>query len=525
MKKIISLTLALSILISVIPYVVFAEDNTYGLSGNPIIVNATTSAFYEMEDYPLDDTKLSIKSDEDSSGGKYVYNSGMASAITNRTVTLSIDTEEIHKIKIFARMKRTVADAGTARVVVAKNNETMIERPFYFRNGKEYMWVCLDSYELEKGYDFTFNIEFAQASVAVDKLFITGNIHEFPKNMGDITKEIDVSYLNDYYNEPVAPIATHPRLFLNNNTLPKIRQNLTVPENQTAYDSLLANANPKEKDMPKTAEFSANIKYMVSNAFLSVISEDETEKKKHADIAIERLVDALSIKSTLPTDRKTRSDHSERAYRIHVISLIYDWCYYYLTEDIFNKMKEKYSYLNDYEDIKEYLFAEALFYIAQYEMTYPPAVTHGSNNGHISEAEVFLGLLSTSLAFYDEYPDMYKVIGGKLFDESIWARNFYYEMGSHTQGSNYMSVRMANEFQLFALMEAGVGAKVMEPGADELLMEYIYGRRPDSLMFRNGDSNGPDSYRGNLTSVFFFANYLNNTASNTYAWICYKWFK
>ena len=65
-------------------------------------------------------------------------------------------------------------DKNTSGIlVVAKNNETMIERPFYFRNGKEYMWVCLDSYELEKGYDFTFNIEFAQASVAVDKLFIT----------------------------------------------------------------------------------------------------------------------------------------------------------------------------------------------------------------------------------------------------------------------------------------------------------------------------------------------------------------
>jgi len=508
MKKNLSLFIAITMLISMVPFVAFAADTTYGLSGNPIVINATTSAFYEMENYPIEDTKLTIKEDADSSGGKYLYNSGMASDKTNTLVTLSIDTEEIYKIKIFARMKRTVGDGGQARVVVAKNNETMIERPFYYRNGREYMWVCLDSYELEKGDDFTFNIDFNQASVAVDKLFITGNIHEFPKNMDEITNEIDISYLNDYYEKPADPIATHPRLFLNNTTLPKIRENLTNEENLFAYDSVIKNATTQ----PKGIEFSKSVEYMLANAFLSVVEEDLTKKEEYANKSIETLMAALSVKSELKSDRKTRSDHVDRAYRIHVISLVYDWCYDYLTENIFNKMKQQYSYLNSYKDIKEYLFTEILFYLAQYEMTYPPALTHGSTNGHISEAEVFLGLLSTSLAFYDEYPEMYRVIGGKLFEESIWARNFYYEMRNHTQGSNYMSVRMANEFQLFSLLQTGVenGETLMADGADELLMEYIYGRRPDGYMFRNGDGNGPSSDVANITSLFGYSNLLKN---------------
>lgn len=509
MQKALSLFIAIIMLISSLPFVAFAEDTTYGLPDNPIIIDADTSVFYEAENYPVSGTKLRIKeNDEKASGGKSVYLTSASSVEAAPVIKLSIETSDIHKIKIFARMK-TAGDKNLGRVETSKNNDALIERPFFLENKNEYYWVCLEGYELNKGDDFTFNIYFDAASTYVDKFFITGDLCSFPVNMGEISNEIDMSYMSDYYPAPGSyPIDEHPRVFLNNTTLPKIRVNLVNEENKAAYDSVIKNATTQ----PKGIEFSKSRQYMLANAFLSVIEEDAGEKEEYATRSIETLMAALSVKSELKSDRKTRSDHVDRAYRIHVISLVYDWCYDYLTEEIFNKMKQQYSYLNGYKNIKEYLFAEILFYLAQYEMTYPPALTHGSTNGHISEAEVFLGLLSASLAFYDEYPHMYKVIGGKLFEESIWARNFYYEMRNHTQGSNYMSVRMANEFHLFSLLQTGVenGKDLMAEGSDELLMEYIYGRRPDGYMFRNGDANGPESATGNILSLFGYSNLLKN---------------
>ncbi len=489
MKKTISLFIVISMLISMVPFLAFAEDTTYGLAGNPIIIDSETSVFYELETYPCDGQRLLIRQDSLASGGKSVYLNSMTSEGPEPLITLSIETSDIHKIKFFARVK-TTGNKNLARVQTAKNSDKRIERPFFMEEANKYYWVCLESCELEQGEDFTFNIYFDAAATYVDKLFITADIQEFPVNMSDTTNEIDMSYLSEYYPDPdYYPVNGHPRVFINQSTLPKIRQNMTHSENKIAYESLIKNA----ATVPTGIEFQKGLRYMLSNAFLSVVEEDSAKKEEFANKAVTTLFNGLSVKSDLKSNRETRSDHVDRAYRIHVISLVYDWCYNYLTEEQ-----------------KKELFAEVLFYLAQYEMTYPPALTHGSNNGHISEAEVFLGLLSAALAFYDEYPDMYSVIGGKLFHESIDARNFYYEIGNHTQGSNYMSVRMANEFHLFSLLEAGVGAKVMSDGADELLMEYIYGKRPDTLMFRNGDANGPDSDKQNITSLFAFSNYLNN---------------
>ena len=56
-----------------------------------------------------------------------------------------------------------------------------------------------------------------------------------------IKDKLPIDNLNDYYEKPADPIATHPRLFLNNTTLPKIRENLTNEENLFAYDSVIKN--------------------------------------------------------------------------------------------------------------------------------------------------------------------------------------------------------------------------------------------------------------------------------------------
>ncbi len=496
MKKIISMFICLSIMLSCIPVVSYAEVSGDGTKNNPLVLEDNNSyVFYEAESYPQTGTNFKTVSDSKASGGKAVRSDEIIEVSVSHTLgseaqyRLFIKAVNEGKIKVFLRVRTNTENI--AKIACAKNDDHVLERSHYVEKTGEYYWVCSDSYEVSAGESFAFSVIFNSHRTFVDKFFITSDLMAFPTGADGVSDKKDFSYMSGYYGEPAyTPISGHPRVLVNSDTIPSIKANLTDKENIRAYESLLKRADT----VPESMAFQNAKGYILSNAFMSIIADNETQKNERANNAKNALLESLKLKSNLPTDRSEKDNLNQVIYRIFFISLVYDWCY---------------DYIDDSE--KDILISNLLFYIAQQEYTFPSLTISGVNNGHESEGDFFAALLPASIAIYDEYPDMYRLIGSKVLTQHVPARNYYYERNNHTQGSHYM--RMTYEFYLRALMDNGVKKGLVNDGADSILMEYIFGLRPDNQIMRNGDhyaSGARDGISLNSTSLFFNSNYNNN---------------
>jgi len=507
MKRILSVILILAFCFSLNSQIVFGASDTTGSSESaPVVLNSTNNTFeIEGENFSWASSGYEKVLDLSASGYYAVKSSG-----SDTVCPLWIKSEESVKIKIFARVKyihEGVQPPYTYNTKVMTNGEA-IERNPYIKSLNEYEWVCLDSCEVQKNTPFQIGFFHISGRAYVDKYVITSDISKFPvdKSRTEVsyTDMYDFTYGKDYYTIPdglpTVPNSERPRILVNNSILSGIRARIadeSHAETQQVYSSLLKKAS----EVPADYTFSKSVPYIYSNAFLSVLSENEADKEKHANLAVSALKEANKLNSSMPLRTGTGKDgYNARAFRVYITSIIYDWCYDYLSEDD-----------------RKALIHEMLFYISQLEYSYPPINIHGRNNGHESESDILVAMFSSALAIYEEadagYNGMFNVIYNKIAQEMLDTRNYYYKMGNHTQGTHYNASRLSIESRFMALLNSAFGEGLIEDGADQILMEYIYGQRPDNSFMRNGDSDGEGLREGpNAVAkpFFMYGNYYNN---------------
>ena len=61
----------------------------------------------------------------------------------------------------------------------------------------------------------------------------------------------------------------------------------------------------------------------------------------------------------------------------------------------------------------------------------------GMVTGHGREEQMFRDWLSLGIAAYDEYPDIYNFVAGRIWEQAVPPRNYYFKSGAHWQGSAY----------------------------------------------------------------------------------------
>ncbi|MCL1817223.1 MAG: heparinase II/III family protein, partial [Clostridiales bacterium] len=111
----------------------------------------------------------------------------------------------------------------------------------------------------------------------------------------------------------------------------------------------------------------------------------------------------------------------------------------------------------------------------------------GAITGHGSEAQILRDLLSFGVATYDEYPDIYNYVGGRLFAQYIEPRGFWYNSHTHHQGSAYGNYRFYWDMWAAFIIRAMSGVDIYNNEARFVPYEWIYTRRPDGQLFRAGD--------------------------------------
>ena len=193
---------------------------------------------------------------------------------------------------------------------------------------------------------------------------------------------------------------------------------------------------------------------------------------------------------------------------MHVAAKVYDWCYDLLTED------ERHQLI---AGVTNYAAAGTCGLphvtkaaVRKMEVGYPPS-DQGCVSGHGSERQVMRDYLSAAIAFYDEAPDWWEYVGGRLYADYIDFRNHYYKCKSAPQGNSlYGPGRQIADFNAAYMTKILFGKTAFIDEMCDTTKTFFSYELPDGRHFSSGDSThgGYSKAAGSLTTDALFASVI-----------------
>ena len=262
------------------------------------------------------------------------------------------------------------------------------------------------------------------------------------------------------------PPKEHPRLYFRKEHIPEIKMKANHPllkgfweqinrSAQFATDGKLAQGVNHNHDMQIVSAIE-------SRAFLYALSGDQKLGNEAVDLI-------FNMNNTVITNPQKGDVYRDVGRIITATAVVYDWCY-----DLIAPAE------------KQALIAIMESLATEMEIEWPRLV-QGSVTGHGVEAQVARDMLSCGIAVYDEKPDIYRRAAGRLFAEFYPAQNFTYQSGYHHQGSSYGPYRFQWEFYSVLIFDRMGYPNVVSPLQSKMPYYWMYTRRPDGHLFRDGD--------------------------------------
>ena len=263
---------------------------------------------------------------------------------------------------------------------------------------------------------------------------------------------------------PVPP-AEHPRLFFRKSDLPAIKINVQHPLLKESWEKVKSSADFKTDGKLPQGKPNYDLRIIdaiEAKAFMYALTGD----KKTGNDAVDGI---FNLNNTFISDPQNVYATSLNCGRIIVAtSVVYDWCY-----DLIALAEKKMLIA----------FMESL--ATNMELKWPQLV-QGSVVGHGTGTQLLKNILIFGIATCDEKPEIYLRAAGRIFAEMIPAQKFVYQSGYHHQGSAYGPGRFSCELYptfLFGRM----GYQVTSELQGKMPYRWIYTRRPDGQLFRDGD--------------------------------------
>ena len=264
---------------------------------------------------------------------------------------------------------------------------------------------------------------------------------------------------------PVPP-SEHPRLFFRAPHLSTIRMNATHPLLKESWEKVNQSAN-FVTDGKLVQGVIHNVDMRIVNAieakaFMYALNGDNKMGNEAVDLI-------FNLNNTLIINHQKQDVCRDIGRIILATAVVYDWCYDLITP------AEKQSLIAIVESLA-----------VDMEVKWPQ-LAQNSIAGHGVEAQVARDILSFSIASYDEKPDIYRRAAGRIFAEFIPAQNFWYLSGYHHQGSAYGSYRFHWEVYTTLIFDRMGYPNITSKLQGVMPYRWIYTRRPDGQLFRDGD--------------------------------------
>ena len=282
-------------------------------------------------------------------------------------------------------------------------------------------------------------------------------------------KEIDYPALTDREGVnltlPVPP-PEHPRLFFRKSDIETIKKNAENPLLQDLWSRVRLNSIfPTDGKLRQGVSHNYDlqtINVIEARAFMYAVTGDK-------NIGNEAVNYIFNMHNTLIINPQSGNVFRDIGRIILATAAVYDWCYDLIP------LAEKNSLIAIMESLA-----------ADMEVRWPRLV-QGSVVGHGTEAQLARDILSFGIAVYDEKPEIYQRVAGRIFAEFIPAQNYAYLSGHHHQGSAYGPYRYLWEVYTTLIFDRMGYPNITSEFQGKMPYYWIYTRRPDGQLFRDGD--------------------------------------
>ena len=377
--------------------------------------------------------------------------------------------------------------------------------------GTDYAWASVLSVTVaaaDVGKPINLRFRGRDIGAVWDKFLITSALSFTPEGAdpelpdGSVLDVIEMPAYKDASGDVFVPTVTppaneHPRLMFTKSDLPSIRWNLSLPENAQAYRMFL---ELKDQDcdgaLDVSAEhnYDANVLAIIEAKAFDYVINGNTRNGEEAVAAIMKYLETYK-------NPDGGTYYRQAGHGIFTAAEVYDWCYDLLDSD------EK-------REIVARCQMVGMLYMS---IGFPPErlsalVSHGS------EAQLLRDWMSLAIVSYDEYPSIYNYVAARYYVEYVPARNFFYQSGGHYQGNYYGPYRFTWDLwaqtMLSNMSKTDSLEAVYTPQTQQVLYQWLYARRPDGEMFREGD-DGTERYP-QASQWYKYTNYPFFLASNFY---------
>ena len=485
MKRILSIILVLIMVFPNFTFVKASDIKVYQMSEGGVMI--------EAEDLVWNNGHA-VFEDPKASGGKYVNktkdtyvtSSNVGPTDQGPTMTIRVNVKKTANYVVYFRLRTRAGTYTSIRMDLDNRGEKKLIYPIA---SSEFSWSAVNSYKLSEGiHDINY---YFRTECWIDKIIISSNGVEFPTGYGEVPKAFSIKTVDNskhnlmYPLPPVTPSLERPRLYLNKDNIPLVRERLNHPQNKPVYEKLQKSASldydGKTLDPENlTDNTDANyLEYIEANAFLYAVNGDINAGGK-AIRGILNYLSSLNVDTGLAADRRG-------LYAVYISGMVYDWCHDLLTDS------QKSDIIN-----------LALLNAAKSETYWPPTGLSAYNSDHGEEYGLLKDLFAFSIAVYGDYNEAYELAAGRLFSEYLPVRNEKYrESIFNTSGDDYGIFRSgADAYFKLLLHTLGCDNMIVE---NQYMQAYqqIYRRLPNSLMMQDGDIySSPTAYNGNQVALF-----------------------
>ncbi|WP_051620667.1 heparin/heparin-sulfate lyase HepB [Paenibacillus sp. UNC451MF] len=260
------------------------------------------------------------------------------------------------------------------------------------------------------------------------------------------------------------PPQEHPRLLLRSQHLPGLREKRFRPEMKQVWERLVQ-FSQVDISQAQSADHPDEAYLIEANALMFVLNGDQEAGLR---------AKALALTTITKSFNPNFQDISRAIGRLmSSVAVVYDWC-----RDL----------IDDTE--RQFMISHFKRLAGMLECGFPPK-KEGSIVGHTSEWMLMRDLIGTGIAIYDEDPEIYDESAGRFYAEMAPARNFFYPSGWHHQGDNYGTYRYQAELYATWILDRMGAGNPYDPSQGEVGYQWIYTRRPDGKLLRDGDSDNP----------------------------------
>ncbi len=264
---------------------------------------------------------------------------------------------------------------------------------------------------------------------------------------------------------PVFPTAKdHPRILITPADVERVRKNLYHPDHKAAYDLFCQSASTPFL-FTDIFEYSRHTLESIADKALSYLLFNDREKGEESIKAILHVLRNLYISPK-------HDIRLEYGHVMYTAARVYDWAFDLTTPE---EREEIVSHC-------EYKLGP------NFEVQFPPSM-QGMVTGHGSEAQMFRDWLSLGIAAFDEYPDIYNYVAGRIWEQAVAPRNYYFHSGAHWQGSAYGPGRFCHDLfcDLIFYKMTGGRVHIFTEQMEEAAITFLCNIRADGEPFRDGD--------------------------------------